>query len=58
VKPPGASLAINTDAHSVEELRFMHWGVDQARRGWVERRQVVNTQPLDKLLAKLGARCS
>jgi DNA polymerase (family 10) len=54
----GASLLINTDAHSVEELRFMHWGVDQARRGWVERRQVVNTQPLDKLLAKLGARCS
>lgn len=54
----GASLAINTDAHSVEELRFMHWGVDQARRGWVKRRHVVNTQPLDKLLARLRARCS
>ena len=52
----GASLTIDTDAHSVEELRFMRWGVDQARRGWVNRRDVVNTQPLDKLLARLRAR--
>jgi DNA polymerase (family 10) len=54
----GASLAIDTDAHSVDELRFMRWGVDQARRGWVERRRVVNTLSLDKLLATLRARRS
>ena len=53
-----ASLAIDTDAHSVEELRFMRWGVDQARRGWVGRRQVINTLSLDKLLATLSARRS
>jgi DNA polymerase (family X) len=54
----GASLAIDTDAHSVDELRFMRWGVDQARRGWVERRRVVNTLSLDTLLATLRARRS
>ncbi|MGZ3571039.1 MAG: DNA polymerase/3'-5' exonuclease PolX [Gemmatimonadaceae bacterium] len=54
----GVSVAIDTDAHSVEELRFMRWGVDQARRGWVDRRHVVNTFSLEKLLATLGARRS
>jgi DNA polymerase (family 10) len=54
----GALLAIDTDAHSAEELRFMRWGVDQARRGWVERRHVINTFPLKKLLATLGTRRS
>ena len=54
----GISVAIDTDAHSVEELRFMRWGVDQARRGWVDRRHVVNTFPLEKLLATLRARRS
>ena len=52
----GASISIDTDAHSVEELRFMRWGVDQARRAWVERRDVINTLPLDKLLTRLQAR--
>ena len=54
----GVSVAIDTDAHSVEELRFMRWGVDQARRGWVDRRHVVNTFSLEKLLATLRARRS
>ncbi len=51
----GASVAIDTDAHSIEELRFMRWGIDQARRGWIERGDVVNTFPLEKLLKILRA---
>lgn len=46
-------LVVSTDAHSAAELRFMRWGVDQARRGWVEQRHVANTRPLADLLSLL-----
>jgi DNA polymerase (family 10) len=36
-------IVINTDAHSTDQLRFMTYGVDQARRGWLESRHVLNT---------------
>ena len=41
----GVKIAIDTDAHSVDHLRFMQYGIDQARRGWLERGHVVNTLP-------------
>jgi DNA polymerase (family 10) len=41
----GVKLAIDTDAHSVDHLRYMRYGIDQARRGWLEKRHVVNTLP-------------
>jgi len=40
----GLKLAINTDAHSVPELDFMRYGVGQARRGWLEADEVLNTR--------------
>jgi DNA polymerase (family 10) len=46
-------LVIDTDAHATAELRFMRWGVDQARRGWVDRQHVANTRPLARLLPLL-----
>jgi DNA polymerase (family 10) len=49
----GVTLAISTDAHAVAELRFMRWGVDQARRGWVTADRVANTRPLAQLLERL-----
>ena len=51
----GARLVVNTDAHAVAELRFMRWGVEQARRGWVEKRDVANALTLDRLLKRLHA---
>jgi DNA polymerase (family 10) len=39
----GVKVAINSDAHSTENLRFMQYGVDQARRGWLQKRDVLNT---------------
>jgi DNA polymerase (family 10) len=42
----GVKIAINTDAHSVEQLRFMGYGIDQARRGWLQKHHVLNTMPL------------
>jgi DNA polymerase (family 10) len=49
----GVPVVISTDAHSRAELGFMHWGVDQARRGWAQARDVANTRTLDKLLRSL-----
>jgi DNA polymerase (family 10) len=46
----GVKLAINSDAHNVESLAVMAYGVATARRGWAEARDVVNTLPLDELL--------
>ena len=44
----GAKVAVNTDSHSVQELTNMHYGVDQARRGWLEARDVINALPLEE----------
>jgi len=52
----GVMLAINTDAHTRYQLRYMEFGVGTARRGWVEPRHVLNTLPLDDLLAYLRGR--
>lgn len=49
-KEIGVKMAINTDAHSTEDLKYMRYGVYQARRGWLEASDVINCQPLDKLL--------
>jgi DNA polymerase (family X) len=49
----GVNLVINTDAHRLEHLDFMHFGVGTARRGWCEAGNILNTWPLDKLAAFL-----
>jgi DNA polymerase (family 10) len=52
----GVKIAINTDAHSTEQLRFIKYGIDQARRGWLEPRQVVNTMTLSQFKTWLKQR--
>jgi DNA polymerase (family 10) len=47
----GCLLAIDSDAHRTDELEYVRWGVDQARRGWVEPGHVLNTRSRDGLLA-------
>lgn len=49
-KEVGVRVAINSDAHGVGELDFLRFGVDQARRGWLEPGDVVNTLELPELL--------
>lgn len=49
-KEKGARVVINTDAHRVEELAFMRYGIDQARRGWLEPGDVLNTLSLQDLM--------
>ncbi|MEA1927823.1 MAG: DNA polymerase/3'-5' exonuclease PolX [Candidatus Auribacterota bacterium] len=50
-KDRGARLIINTDAHSIKHLELMKYGIFTARRGWLEKEDVINTYPLKKLLA-------
>ena len=45
-KESGVQIAISTDAHSTAGLAYMRYGVDQARRGWLEPGDVINTRPL------------
>ncbi len=54
-KELGVKVAISTDAHSVTDLDHMRFGVWQARRGWLEPEDVLNTRPwpqLKKLLKR------
>lgn len=48
-KDLGIKVAIGTDAHSDVGLGAMRWGIGQARRGWLERDDVLNTRPLREL---------
>jgi DNA polymerase (family 10) len=45
----GVKLVINTDAHHKDQLNYMEYGVFQARRGWVEPADVINTYSIEKL---------
>ncbi len=48
-KELGLKLAISTDAHSASDLELMRHGVNQARRGWLEAKDVINCLPLKRL---------
>jgi len=48
-KEMNVKVAISTDAHSVGDLGFIRFGVDQARRGWLEAEDVLNTRSLSQL---------
>jgi DNA polymerase (family 10) len=48
-KETGVKVAISTDAHSVDHLDYMRLGVAQARRGWLEPSDVLNTHTLSQL---------
>ncbi len=52
----GVLISIDSDAHSVTEFANLEGGVRQARRGWLERKDVLNTRSLEELQTLL-ARC-
>ncbi len=55
-KELGVKVVISTDAHSVRQLDHISYGVDQARRGWLEKGDVLNTMKLDQLRSWMGRR--
>ena len=46
----GLLCAINPDAHAKDQLQFVEGGIQIAKKGWIQKEQVVNTLPLKKLL--------
>ena len=52
----GVKLVVNTDAHNLDQLKFMSYGVDVARRAWCTRGDILNTLSFPDLCAKLRIR--
>jgi DNA polymerase (family 10) len=52
----GCLVAIDSDAHRIEEFEHLRWGTEQARRAWVEPGVVLNARPRDELLAWVAAK--
>jgi DNA polymerase (family 10) len=52
----GVKVVISTDSHNAGNLAFIRYGVTMARRGWLEKRDVINTLPTEEFLAALRAK--
>ncbi len=57
-KDRGVKVVISTDSHSTGNLSFIQYGVTMARRGWLEKHDVINTLPTAQFLEKLRAKPS
>jgi DNA polymerase (family 10) len=53
-KDEGVLVAIGSDAHGVDGFEVLRYGVGQARRGWLEKKDVLNARPLAELRRWLG----
>ena len=54
-KSEGVLVSINSDAHSALQLANLEFGIGQARRGWLEAGDLLNTRSLDQLRPLLAA---
>jgi DNA polymerase (family X) len=52
-KQRGVKVVISTDSHNTLHLPFIRYGVATARRGWLEKSDVLNTLPVEQFLAAL-----
>lgn len=48
-KEEGVLISINSDAHSIYDFSNLRFGIGQARRGWLEKHDVLNTRSLKEL---------
>jgi len=46
----GVRMVINSDAHRVSQLHLVSFGISQARRGWAEKKDIINARPVEELL--------
>jgi DNA polymerase (family 10) len=53
-KEKGVKCVINPDAHGIERLQELWFGVGAARKGWLTKKDVMNCLPLGKIEAALG----
>lgn len=52
-KKRGCMFSIDSDAHAIPHLKYTEFGVAQARRGWLQSKDVINTLSSDRMLKKL-----
>ena len=50
-KRAGLKISVNTDAHTISELDNMQFGIYEARRGWLEKTDVINTHSLKNMMS-------
>ncbi|AFL89762.1 DNA polymerase IV (family X) [Terriglobus roseus DSM 18391] len=55
-KALGCRISVNTDAHSIDDLAKMRFGITQLRRAWLEPKDVINTLDVDAFLSALRPR--
>jgi len=55
-KERGVKVVISTDSHVASNLSFIRYGVVMARRGWLEKKDVINTLPSEEFLGALRAK--
>jgi DNA polymerase (family 10) len=53
-KEHGVSFVLGTDSHSINHLDFMRFGIATARRGWLEKEDILNTYSLKDIEKILG----
>jgi DNA polymerase (family 10) len=53
-KSEGVLISINSDAHSIFDFEDLRLGIGQARRGWLEKKDVLNALPIDQLLLSIS----
>lgn len=46
-------MSIDTDAHSEKHFELLEYGISQARRGWAEKKDIVNAWPVKEFLSRL-----
>jgi DNA polymerase (family 10) len=52
-KQTGCKIVVNTDAHSIDDFDKLRFGIIQLRRAWLTAPDLLNTLPVDELLAAL-----
>lgn len=49
----GVNIAINTDAHAIDQLDFMETGVNHAKKAWLKKDMIINTWSLEKFITEI-----
>lgn len=46
----GVKMSIDSDSHNIGHLKLLEYGIAQARRGWADKKDIINAWPLEKML--------
>lgn len=49
----GVKMSIDSDAHSTSHIKYLEFGIAQARRGWASKSDIINAWPVEKMLKML-----